>query len=282
MTEDFKPVKLPKYWKYTESWCDKNIGEPYDDKPKVNLNKICKSSNALRELTYVLYSDGEDIFNDVKAFNIRLGKVFEKGLENLPADQITSLIFDLQGTGYPLYKDVASKIETKIETYNYELAPDFIKEALLEVVDIARRGCEAFRYYSKLLSDLEKAKGAEDYAREKAEENERLRAINEGSTIELAHVQIKEGFVYVLTNELMPGILKIGFTGRNPDARAKEISSQIGLPSDFVVAGYWRTKDPYIVEQRIHDLLSEFRKPREFFEVSLDVAMQAIEKLVIS
>lgn len=38
------------------------------------------------------------------------------------------------------------------------------------------------------------------------------------------------GWVYILSNEYMPGIYKIGMTTNSPEARAKELSSATGVP----------------------------------------------------
>ena len=93
--------------------------------------------------------------------------------------------------------------------------------------------------------------------------------------------KVEKGFVYVFSNELMPGIYKIGFTSRTPEERATEMSYQIGLPSPFVVEKYWRTNDPYIVEQRIHEGLEQYRKPGEYFQVDLNLIYAEVEKHLI-
>ena len=99
--------------------------------------------------------------------------------------------------------------------------------------------------------------------------------------IELRHVTATSGFVYLLSHELMPGIYKIGFTPRNPDKRAEELSREHKLPSDFKVEKYWRTEDPYIVEQRIHKDLQDNQKPGEFFAGDLSYFKSVVESHVI-
>ena len=54
-----------------------------------------------------------------------------------------------------------------------------------------------------------------------------------GNQIELRHVKVESGFVYILSNELMPNIYKVGFTERNPDERANEIRLHLP-PADGV------------------------------------------------
>ena len=42
------------------------------------------------------------------------------------------------------------------------------------------------------------------------------------------------GYVYVMSNEAMPGKYKIGCTSRHPDERANELNTT-GIPKPFVV-----------------------------------------------
>jgi len=50
------------------------------------------------------------------------------------------------------------------------------------------------------------------------------------------------------------------------------------LPSSFLVAGYVRTIDPYIVEQRIHAELNDRRVSGEFFKMDPDDALVVVRK----
>ena len=54
----------------------------------------------------------------------------------------------------------------------------------------------------------------------------------------------------------------------------------------FTVLNYWRTFDPYIVEQRIHAKLSEFKVNGEFFKMNIeyieDVVRENIQSLNVS
>jgi hypothetical protein len=44
------------------------------------------------------------------------------------------------------------------------------------------------------------------------------------------------GFIYVLINVSMDGLVKIGKTQRDPEKRAIELSSATGVPTPFIVA----------------------------------------------
>lgn len=86
------------------------------------------------------------------------------------------------------------------------------------------------------------------------------------------------GAVYVLKNEKMPGILKIGYTEGDPRERAKKLSSSEYVPSRYKLSYYENFQNPEKEERRIHISLSEKRiTPRkEFFRVSIDEAKEII------
>ena len=77
------------------------------------------------------------------------------------------------------------------------------------------------------------------------------------------------GYIYVLSNDDMPGLLKIGMTERRPEDRAKELFTT-GVPSPFKVQRAIKVREPLKKEKKIHEILSEHRLPgREFFRVEL-------------
>jgi hypothetical protein len=90
------------------------------------------------------------------------------------------------------------------------------------------------------------------------------------------------GYVYVLTNEGMPDLVKIGHGP--PERRAKELSAVSGVPHKFVVAAKWLVSRPREAEAEIHHHLREYRvnTRREFFRIAPDRAKAAIEGLMRS
>lgn len=76
----------------------------------------------------------------------------------------------------------------------------------------------------------------------------------------------RSGFVYVLTNPAMPGIVKIGRTKRSVDARAEELWTT-GVPAPFDVYCEVKFPDCLLAEAIAHREFKEFRfsKSREFF-----------------
>lgn len=89
--------------------------------------------------------------------------------------------------------------------------------------------------------------------------------------------QSKAGFVYVLSNESMPGLVKIGMTTRDPDVRLREINSATGvLP--FVIEAVIASRDAKWTEREVHERLALRRvnKSREFFRIEIPEAKKTI------
>ncbi|SAL51201.1 T5orf172 domain protein [Caballeronia concitans] len=72
--------------------------------------------------------------------------------------------------------------------------------------------------------------------------------------------------LYVLANESMPGIYKIGCSG-NPVARAFQLSSPPGVPTPFYIVGTFHHPSAQAYERDVHKELHVHRvsKQREFF-----------------
>jgi len=93
------------------------------------------------------------------------------------------------------------------------------------------------------------------------------------------------GFVYILKNEAMPGIYKIGVTGREElDARIDELyigKTNIPLPFQCVFA--CRVKNYKDVEKIIHNAFMDSRvnPNREFFTVEPDRVIPLLKHLQI-
>lgn len=87
------------------------------------------------------------------------------------------------------------------------------------------------------------------------------------------------GFVYILLNPAMPGMLKIGRTRNSPDERARELSRPTGVALPFVVA--WEQRFPHCekAESQIHQRLEPYRvrKQREFFQLPLPDAIRELQ-----
>ena len=89
------------------------------------------------------------------------------------------------------------------------------------------------------------------------------------------------GWLYILSNPVMPGLIKIGFTMSDPEIRAKDLRST-GVPMHFDIV-YWAMVDePNFIEQALHQELSTHRltPDREFFELSESEALLIVKNFL--
>lgn len=78
---------------------------------------------------------------------------------------------------------------------------------------------------------------------------------------------MSKGYVYVLSNPSMPGLLKIGRSEADPQIRAAQLYTT-GVPEPFRIEFVWYCDDHEAVEKELHESFADNRKPgREFFEV---------------
>ncbi len=89
-----------------------------------------------------------------------------------------------------------------------------------------------------------------------------------------------KGFVYILRNEAMPGLLKIGYSVKVPTERVDELFTT-GVPEPFKIAYYCLVENADKLEPAIHRNLSDYRHRgnREFFRIELEAAVQSITNL---
>lgn len=88
------------------------------------------------------------------------------------------------------------------------------------------------------------------------------------------------GYVYILVNPSMPGLVKIGRTLRDARTRARELSST-SVPTPFQVAFELFAEQHETLEARVHQALTDFRvdAAREFFRYPLDKAIALLLEL---
>lgn len=82
-----------------------------------------------------------------------------------------------------------------------------------------------------------------------------------------------EGYIYIASNQGMPGIIKIGMTYKPPAKRLAELYTT-GVPYPFVLKYQCRVPDRHAAERYLHDFYNEKRvnNNREFFAVSANDA----------
>ena len=88
-------------------------------------------------------------------------------------------------------------------------------------------------------------------------------------------------YVYVLVNKSMPGMVKIGMTTDTPVKRARDINRATGVPTPWVPVWSLKCYSSYILEQRVHEYLGQYRvaENREMFRIDSVTAQRVIEDL---
>jgi hypothetical protein len=91
----------------------------------------------------------------------------------------------------------------------------------------------------------------------------------------------KEGFVYLLSNPSMPGMVKIGRTIRDPAKRAAELTSSSGVPTPFHLEGYVLSPDAVKTEAAVHRAVKGRRvnSRREFFHIEPARALSIMRRV---
>ncbi|PMS25288.1 GIY-YIG nuclease family protein [Trinickia soli] len=86
-----------------------------------------------------------------------------------------------------------------------------------------------------------------------------------------------EGFVYVMSNKAMPGLVKVGFTTGTPEERAAQLNGTHS-PHPVVVEYSTRVPDARAVEREAHLRLRKRREGKEWFRCSREVAISAVKR----
>lgn len=86
-------------------------------------------------------------------------------------------------------------------------------------------------------------------------------------------------FVYILINEAMPGLIKIGRTTTSVKQRISELNAPAGIPLPFTCYYAARVEDCVKVERKLHEAFGDHRvrERREFFWLSPHRAQAALE-----
>jgi len=84
--------------------------------------------------------------------------------------------------------------------------------------------------------------------------------------------------IYVLTNEAMPGLVKVGLTTDSVEVRIGQLSAHSGVPLPFECYFAAEVKDCAKLEKTLHQLFSEGRvnPKREFFKIDPEKVVLAI------
>ena len=83
----------------------------------------------------------------------------------------------------------------------------------------------------------------------------------------------------MMSNKSMPGLVKVGFSTKDPDLRAQGLN-HTGTPHPYVVDYEALVQNPYEVEQRTHVQLLDYSEGKEWFRCPAEVAIAAIKYVV--
>jgi len=87
-----------------------------------------------------------------------------------------------------------------------------------------------------------------------------------------------KGWVYVISNKAMPGLVKVGYSMKDPELRAAELN-HTGSPHPYLVDYEALVDNPHKLEQSCHRKLANRREGKEWFRCSPEEAVVAIRSL---
>jgi len=280
-----KKIKGPELWKYTKDWLNKKFGDWVDD-DKDKIAKALKSEVSSRFIRSYICQEGPAMVANKRHINRFIDMIKDGEFSNqLDLDHMEQFIDRFKSLPDQSAFEDFEKNDDKLYAINYTKAPSEI----VKIVNIQKNiSIEVKNTFKEILKNLEEAydnnktKEEESYFERQNFQKNQFNNLTKWDRVELKHSKLKDGIVYILTNELMPGLIKIGFTAGSPENRARQIAEKHSLPSPFMVAGYFRTKDPYIVEQNVHSELSDLKVSGEFFKIDVTKAMEIINKHIIT
>jgi hypothetical protein len=147
---------------------------------------------------------------------------------------------------------------------------------------IALAAPEIDRLRDRLLEALETSDGAAWLGDDAQQVLDRVAAVDMINLLNLQR-QVSDslaGYLYLLINPAMPGMVKVGRTSRRPERRASELAGATGVPTPFVVAFDLYVADARAAEAHAHARLEEagYRVAvnREFFSCSPSEAVRVM------
>jgi hypothetical protein len=88
-----------------------------------------------------------------------------------------------------------------------------------------------------------------------------------------------KGWIYIISNKAMPGIIKIGYSTKDPKLRAEELN-HTGSPHPYIVEYEMLIEKPFEIEQKIHKVLYNNHEGKEWFRCSIESAISAIKRMM--
>ena len=93
-----------------------------------------------------------------------------------------------------------------------------------------------------------------------------------------------EGYIYILSNPAMPGLLKIGKTTLSTEVRAETLTRSTGVPAPFLILKSYKVMDCDVAERKAHDVLERAvgrpNSNREFFNGPEEIVCSILDDLM--
>jgi hypothetical protein len=87
-----------------------------------------------------------------------------------------------------------------------------------------------------------------------------------------------KGWIYVISNKAMPGLVKVGYSTKDPKLRAEDLN-HTGSPHPYRVEYEMLIEEPYQIERNVHKILLNCKEGKEWFRCSIEDAILAIKKI---
>jgi hypothetical protein len=89
------------------------------------------------------------------------------------------------------------------------------------------------------------------------------------------------GYLYVLSNSSMPGLLKVGYTVRSIEERINELSST-GVPTRFDLEFFCEVDNAFLLEKEIHREIKKNHHGKEFFKCNIATVVRVVKLTLIN
>ncbi|MDR4507798.1 MAG: GIY-YIG nuclease family protein [Candidatus Brocadiaceae bacterium] len=87
-----------------------------------------------------------------------------------------------------------------------------------------------------------------------------------------------KGWVYIISNKGMPGLIKVGYSMQDPKIRAQQMNNE-GVPHPHIVDYEILIENPKLIEKKVHRALLKFHEGKEWFRCSCEEAIIEIKKI---
>lgn len=86
-----------------------------------------------------------------------------------------------------------------------------------------------------------------------------------------------KGWVYIISNKAIPGVIKVGYSTKDPSLRAAELGT--GAPVPYQVEYEALVDNPRQIEKLAHEMLAFVNAGKEWFECDVGIALKAIKTI---